>query len=345
MIRIQGLCKTFTAGGSSVSALGDVNLHVPPGAIFGVVGLSGAGKSTLIRCLAMLEQPTRGRVWLNGVEVTQKRAEELRRLRQQIGMIFQHFNLLSGRTAAENIALPLEIRGWPKPKIQRRVDELLRLVGLADKASAYPAALSGGQKQRVGIARAIAAQPAVLLCDEATSALDPETTDTILRLLRTIQQQTGITIVMVTHQLEVVQEVCSHVAVLDQGQVAEVGPVESVLLTPRAAATRRLLSRLWPTELPAHLQTRFGRGACSDLSLYRLNFVGSSALQPVISQLAQETGVSINILQGAISQVGSRPCGLLLVELAGSAESRQAALSYLANQRVRVEEVQLREYA
>ncbi|MGI6358708.1 MAG: methionine ABC transporter ATP-binding protein [Bacillota bacterium] len=339
MIRIQGLRKDFVTGGQVVTALNDVTLHVPPASIFGVVGLSGAGKSTLVRCLAALESPTRGRIWLDGEELTQRSAAELRRLRQRIGMVFQHFHLLLSRTAAENIALPLELRRWPSHRIRQRVVELLQLVGLSDKADAYPAALSGGQRQRVGIARAIAANPSVLLCDEATSALDPETTQTITQLLQSIQRQTQITIVMVTHELGVVQDVCSHVAVMESGMVAEVGRVEQVLLAPKSVAAKRLISSIWPLDPPAHLLSHLSGGPQGVSSLLRLTFSGQVAMEPVISRLVRMHDLSVNILHGGIGQVGSKPFGQLLVQLECSPAMRRQAIAYLVSQQVGVEEV------
>ncbi len=340
MIHIQGLSKDFIAGGQTVAALRDVSLHVPPASIFGVVGLSGAGKSTLVRCLAALERPTQGSIRLDGEEITRRSPAELRRLRQRIGMIFQHFHLLQNRTAAENIALPLELRRWPSQQIGQRVTDLLQLVGLSDKANSYPAALSGGQRQRVGIARAIAANPVVLLCDEATSALDPETTQTIIQLLQSIQRQTQITIVMVTHELGVVQDVCSYVAVMEGGTVAEVGPVETVLLSPQTVATKRLIGSLWPMEPPAHLVSHLQKNRGREENLLRLTFSGAAALEPIISRLVRTHDLSVNILHGGIGQVGSRPFGQLLVHMDCSAAIRQQAIAYLVSEQVAVEEVQ-----
>lgn len=241
MLRLENVQKTYGRGAKQVQALRGVSLDVLPGEIFGIIGLSGAGKSTLIRCINLLERPEQGTVLIDGIDVTGFSGRRLRSVRRSIGMIFQHFNLLANRTAAGNISFPMEIVGKPKKERARRVAELLEFVGLSHKADRYPAELSGGEKQRVGIARALATEPRILLCDEATSALDPETTVSILNLLRSINRSLGLTIVMVTHQMHVVRSTCHRVAVLDQGHVVEVGPVDEVFANPQATMTRRLL--------------------------------------------------------------------------------------------------------
>lgn len=242
MVEVKHLTKVYGTGAARVTALTDVSFRVEPGEIFGVMGLSGAGKSTLIRCLNFLERPTSGEVWVGGRNLATLDRRELARARQGIGMIFQHFNLLKLRTVAQNVAFPLEIVHTEPAALKARVKELLELVGLADKAAFYPHQLSGGQKQRVGIARALACRPQLLLSDEATSALDPETTQSILALLKEINTTLGVTIVLITHELAVIQAVCDRVAVLEQGRLVEEGPVREVFSRPRAAATRRLLS-------------------------------------------------------------------------------------------------------
>lgn len=241
ILSLREIEKIYGKNGKEVHALRGVSLDVFPGEIFGIIGPSGAGKSTLIRCINLLEAPQSGRVLIDGVDVTNYRGRKLREVRRNIGMVFQHFNLLTNRTAAGNVSFPMEIVGVPKAERIRRVNELLSFVGLQDKAERYPAELSGGEKQRVGIARALAMQPRILLCDEATSALDPETTVSILNLLKSINQRFGLTIVMVTHQMHVVRAVCQRVAVLDQGKVVEVGPVSQLFSNPQAVATRRLI--------------------------------------------------------------------------------------------------------
>ena len=240
-LEVQNLCKTFSAKNGSVEALRGVSLSIGKGEIFGVIGLSGAGKSTLVRCMNLLERPDSGDVLLNGESLLKLNKEQLRLRRQKIGMIFQHFNLLEQQTVLENVCFPMEIRGVPKKERREKALELLKKVGLAEKAKAYPAQLSGGQKQRVAIARVLANEPEILLCDEATSALDPETTQTILRLLKTIRDTLGITIVVITHEMRVIQEVCTRVAVLDGGLVQEEGSVSEVFAAPKSKAARRLL--------------------------------------------------------------------------------------------------------
>nr|MBO2472232.1 methionine ABC transporter ATP-binding protein [Bacillota bacterium] len=241
MLKLENVEKIYGRGANQVQALRGVSLEVMPGEIFGIIGLSGAGKSTLIRCINLLERPQAGRVYIDGVDVTGYKGKSLRQMRRQIGMVFQHFNLLTNRTALRNVTFPMEIAGVPRAERERRALELLSFVGLQDKAHRYPAELSGGEKQRVGIARALACEPRILLCDEPTSALDPETTKSFLALLKDINRRLGLTIVMVTHQMHVVQAVCHRVAVLDKGQVAEVGPVTKVFSDPETEAARRLV--------------------------------------------------------------------------------------------------------
>jgi D-methionine transport system ATP-binding protein len=242
VIKVKNLTKEFATREGKLTALENVSFTVAKGEIFGVMGLSGAGKSTLIRCLNYLERPTKGEVWVNGKNLADLDSRQLAQARQGIGMIFQHFNLLQLRTVAQNVAFPLEIVGTPPAENKKRVNELLELVGLADKATAYPHQLSGGQKQRVGIARALATRPSLLLSDEATSALDPETTHSILELLKQINRSLGVTIVLITHELSVIQSICDRVAVLEHGHLVEIGAVSDVFSRPRAAATRRLIN-------------------------------------------------------------------------------------------------------
>lgn len=241
ILRLENVKKIYGRGANRVQALRGVSLDIMPGEIFGIIGLSGAGKSTLIRCINLLERPQAGRIYIDGVDVTDYKGKSLRMMRRHIGMVFQHFNLLTNRTALRNVTFPMEIVGVPKAERERRALELLSFVGLRDKAHRYPAELSGGEKQRIGIARALATEPRILLCDEPTSALDPETTKSFLNLLKDINRRLGLTIVMVTHQMHVVQAVCRRVAVLDKGQVAEVGPVEKVFSAPETEAARRLV--------------------------------------------------------------------------------------------------------
>ncbi|NLJ74516.1 MAG: methionine ABC transporter ATP-binding protein [Firmicutes bacterium] len=329
MIRLKGVTKTFD-GKTTVHALRGIDLHIPAGQIFGIIGQSGAGKSTLIRCINMLEKPDQGQVWVDGVLMNELPPAELRQERKKIGMIFQHFNLLSSRTVAGNIAFPLEIAGAKRSTIESTVNELLALVGLEDKANAYPAQLSGGQKQRVGIARALATKPRILLCDEATSALDPETTKSVLQLLKTINQELGLTIVLITHEMTVIQEICDTVAVLEDGVVQEWGPVVQVFTRPKAESTKRMIRGSISTQIPQELMG-------SEKTLLKLSFVGQLAHEPVISQMIRKYSVDANILFGKIDQMKDIPFGMLLVELSGSPEHIQDAIHFLQAQDVELE--------
>lgn len=326
LIRIENLTKIYSGPeGRPIRALDGVSLQVRRGEVFGVIGPSGAGKSSLIRCVNMLERPTSGSVQVDGREMTRLSGAALRRERQQIGMIFQHFNLFWSRTVAENVAFPLEIAGWSRERVRRRVGELLELVGLTDKAQTYPAQLSGGQKQRVGIARALAAEPKVLLSDEATSALDPETTTQILALIRRINRELGLTVLLITHQMEVVKSICDSAAVLSQGRVLEAGPVLELAARPNSHLGRMLLPT-WEGISPA-----------PGTSLVALTFAGSVAVEPVVTQVGRRHGLDINILAGEVDAFGATPVGRLLVGLPGSPESLQPVLDELQSRGVRWE--------
>ena len=309
MIELDEISVLFAAGGRIVRAVDGVSLAVGKGEIFGIVGSSGAGKSTLLRTVNLLERPSGGRVRLDGEDVTDFRGAALRRVRQKIGFIFQHFNLMHTRTARENAAFALRAAGAPRTSIAARVTEVLDLVGLREKANAYPAQLSGGQKQRVGIARAIANHPEVLLCDEPTSALDPETAASILELLREINARLGITIVLICHEMSVIKAVCQRVAVMDAGRVLEQGDVYEVFATPREAFTRQLVERTFDLALPPRL-TRELRG-----TLVRILFLGERAEEPVLSEATARFAVSINILHGRIEYIGRRAIGVLVALL------------------------------
>lgn len=335
MIDIEELSKAFVSEHSITHALSGVTLHIPSGSVYGIIGLSGAGKSTLVRCLSLLEKPSSGRILLSGRDVTKLDAAQLIDARRQIGLVFQHFNLLSSRTARGNIALPLELKGESKESIDARTGELLRLVGLEDKADEYPSRLSGGQKQRVGIARALASDPQVLLCDEATSALDPETTKSILELINDLNARLGLTIVLVTHELEVVKDVCTHVAVLHDGKVAESGNVEDVLIRPSSLAAKRLLGSLCAPEPPKHVLANLLHPRSGDV--LKLSFSGVVTAEPVISDLAKRLDISVNILYGGVDCVRSSLFGNLIVELQGSADERLSAIAFLEQRNVLVE--------
>ena len=320
MIRLEGVTKRFRSAAGERVALDGVNLKVGAGQVFGVVGRSGAGKSTLIRAINLLERPDEGRVTVDGQEMTALKPVELRAARRRIGMIFQHFNLLNAKTITENVAFPLRLEGRPDGEVDRRVAELLERLGLAEHARKHPAQLSGGQKQRVGIARALATEPKVLLCDEATSALDPETTDDILSLLDQLNRELGLTIVLITHQMEVVRRVCDRVAVLKDGRVVEEGATADVFLHPKHPATQSMLAE-GEEAFDASLAPVGGR-------LAKLTFRGGSTYEPELSRVARSVGVDYSILSGRISRIRGEPYGQLVVAFTGGdAEAAVAQLS------------------
>ncbi|ALB71519.1 virulence-associated ABC transporter ATP-binding protein SfbB [Cronobacter muytjensii] len=309
MITLTHVSVDFTSGGQRTRAVDDVNLEIPRGAIFGIVGTSGAGKSTLLRTLNALQRPSEGRVTVAGTEISALSGAALRTARQRIGMIFQHFNLMHTRTVAQNVAFSLKAAGWERAKTGPRVAEILELVGLSDKASRYPVQLSGGQKQRVGIARAIANHPDVLLCDEPTSALDLETSATILALLREINARLGITVVLITHEMNVIKTICDRVAVMSGGKVVEEGEVFDIFARPQHPFTQQLVSHTLNLTLPARLREHLHG------SLLKILFIGDSAEQPVLSEVAVNFGVAVNILHGKIEYIGERALGILVVQL------------------------------
>ena len=320
IIQIKHLHKTFGTGDGAVKALQDINLDSEKGEIFGISGLSGAGKSTLVRCMNLLEKPTSGQVIVNGQELTALRPKELRKARQSISMIFQSFNLLMQRTALENICFPLELSGlkgeakWR----EKRARELLEIVGLPDKADAYPVQLSGGQKQRIAIARALASDPKVLLCDEATSALDPTTTQSILALLKELNRSLGVTVVVITHEMRVVEQICDRVAVLEGGVVQEQGDVADIFSNPRTEAGRRLVM---PDGEKIHVlpQNR----------LVRLVFNGSQAGEPIIAMLARDQGICLNIVSADTRTIGEKEFGTMILSLPQDETEAARALIYL----------------
>jgi D-methionine transport system ATP-binding protein len=339
LIRFQAVTKTFTAGSAPVTALAGLDFDVPRGAVLGVIGRSGAGKSTLIRLVNGLETPTSGRVVVDGREISGLPEAELRRARRSIGMIFQHFNLLSSRTAAGNVALPLELAGVAPHAAAARVAELLDLVGLSDKADRYPAELSGGQKQRVGIARALATNPKVLLCDEATSALDPETTRQILDLLARINRTLGVTILLITHEMAVIRAVAHEVAVLEHGRVVERGPVFDVFSQPRHPLTRSFLAGEPGFALPPAIAAGLSQTPRPDgQTVIRIVFRGAHATEPVLARLARDEAIEANILSGTVDEIAGRPFGVLVVAIASGAETAQA-LSFLARHGLHAEVV------
>jgi D-methionine transport system ATP-binding protein len=315
IVRLEKASKTFPGrDGQPVTALQEINLAVPQGSILGVIGRSGAGKSTLIRLVNGLEKPTSGKVIVDGADIAALPEAALRHARRSIGMIFQHFNLLSSRTAAQNIALPLEVAGYDKAEIKTRVEELLALVGLSDKRNRYPSELSGGQKQRVGIARALATKPKVLLSDEATSALDPETTRSILDLLGRINDELGLTILLITHEMAVIRNIAREVAVIEGGRIVEQGDVFEVFTRPQHEVTRSFLADESGRALPPYVQSRLRSEATpGSQAVIRIGFRGPHATDPVLARLARDLNIETNILSGSVDEIAGRPFGTLVV--------------------------------
>jgi D-methionine transport system ATP-binding protein len=326
MIKISKLKKVYKSSSGEITALDQVDLEIKQGEIYGIIGLSGAGKSTLIRCMNLLEKPTSGSIQIDRQEIVNLKGEELRKLRSSLGMIFQHFNLLMQRTVEGNVAFPLEIAGLPNDEIKIRTKELLELVGLSDKIKAYPAQLSGGQKQRVAIARALANNPKVLLCDEATSALDPLTTKSILGLLKDINRNLGLTIVLITHEMDVIKEICDHVAVIDQNHIVEMGPVIDVISTPKSVAAKKIFGYT-KREIPIDVMASENN---ADYSIrIKVTFTGKSALKPVVSNIVRQFDIDANILFGNIDYIQGAPLGELVLELTGQRRSVEKALHYI----------------
>lgn len=334
MIELQHLTKRFATQGGTVVALNDINLTIQDGDIYGIIGMSGAGKSTLVRCINMLERPDEGKVVVNGRQMQELSAAELRAARREITMIFQQFNLLMQRTCLKNVCFPMELAGVKKAEAEKRAMELLEMVELPDKANAYPAQLSGGQKQRIAIARALATNPKVLLCDEATSALDPNTTHSILTLIKDINRKLGITVVVITHQMSVVEEICDSVAILDGGVVVEQGSVQEIFANPKTAAAKRLVA---PN----------GGSAARDLSCFapddhvvRVTFNGSSTAKPLVASLAAEKGILVSVLSADTRDLSGQCYGSMLLKLPAELAVAQQAMEYMRSQSgVTVEEV------
>ena len=329
MIELKDLCKTFPSEDGPFTALDHVDITINDGDIYGIIGMSGAGKSTLVRCINLLERPSQGRVLIDGDDMTALPPKALREKRRSISMIFQQFNLLMQRTCLKNICFPMEIAGVPAAQAKKRALELLDIVGLPDKADAYPAQLSGGQKQRIAIARALASDPKVLLCDEATSALDPTTTRSILRLIQDINKRLGITVVIITHEMAVVEEICSHVAILDHGRVMETGSVEEVFSNPRTEAGRKLV---YPDGIILDpLKTN---------RVVRIAFNGGSSYEPLIASLAIDCGVKVNILGADTKNIKGQAFGTMLIGLPENDAEAAKAITYIKSQpNVTMEEV------
>ncbi|WP_026694580.1 methionine ABC transporter ATP-binding protein [Peribacillus kribbensis] len=342
MISLSNVSKIYKSklkGSQPVKAVQNIDLDVDKGEIFGIIGYSGAGKSTLIRMLNGLEAPTDGSISVAGREMSKIRGSELRKARQEISMIFQHFNLLWSRTVRENIAFPLEIAGVSREQRLNRVDELIKLVGLEGREDAYPSQLSGGQKQRVGIARALANNPKVLLCDEATSALDPQTTDSILDLLQDINERLGLTIVLITHEMHVIRKICHRVAVMEGGQVVELGKVLDVFKHPEKPITKRFVQQITEPEETkdtiSHLAAEFGQGM-----VIQLSFAGDDAEKPVITHLIRHFDVEVNILQGKISPTQNGSYGTLFIHMLGDEAEVSRAMAYLNESKIGIEVIE-----
>lgn len=336
MISIKGLQKVFQTNSGSITAVDGLDLDIQKGEIFGVIGYSGAGKSTFIRLLNRLEDPSAGEIVIDQQELTSLSKNELRLARQEMGMIFQHFNLLWSRTVHDNIAFPLEIAGVPKNERNRRVTELIEMVGLSGRDNAYPSQLSGGQKQRVGIARALANNPKVLLCDEATSALDPETTDSILDLLVNINKKLGLTIILITHEMHVIRKICNRVAVMEEGKVVEQGDVLDVFLHPQKQVTQRFVNQLMGDREQDDAYEQIIKQYQSGYVI-RLHFLGEKANQALISEVAKRYEVSINILQGKITQTQKGAYGTLFIHIDGEENEIQRVIQYISETSVEVE--------
>ena len=327
MIRLEGVNKTFRLKKREVKALKDINLIIEDGSIFGIIGSSGAGKSTLVRCLNLLERPTSGKVFLDEVELTSLKKSKLREERRKIGMVFQQFNLLAQRNALMNVCYPLEIAGVPVKEAKKRAIELLKLVGLEDRMQNYPAQLSGGQKQRVAIARALATEPKYLLCDEATSALDPKTTNSILDLLKEINERMGVTIIVITHEMKVVEKICTQVAVLNEGEIVEEGTVQDVFLAPKTKIAQEMI---YPKQKydESHVTGR----------IFRLAFGGQASSEPIVANLVLRCQKPIGILNAGTEDIGGKAYGQMLLEFPNDEEVISEAKKYLDSIGVHYEE-------
>jgi len=331
LIKLDNVCKTFYSDGKEFDAVKNVSLNIQKGEIFGIIGLSGAGKSTLIRCMNRLETPTSGDIVIDGESVLKMNEKQLRKLRKKVTMIFQQFNLLEQKTVARNVRYPLELAGVPRAKANARVKELLEIVGLSDKADNYPSQLSGGQKQRVAIARALALDPEVLLCDEATSALDPMTTQSILALLQDINRRLGITIVIITHEMAVIRQICTHVAILDGGTVAEEGSVDDVFTHTKSEAGRRLFGFVSDHSKPPEI--------VSPVPMLRIIFDGMKINEPVVSELTLKTGIPLNILHADIDLLSGKRYGQMTIERPAKDEDAETLIRVLTEKGVTVQEV------
>ena len=345
MIKLEHITQTYVSpDGTAFDALKDVSIHIRSEEIFGIIGRSGAGKSTLVRCINLLNRPTSGSVIVDGQDLTKLPDDDLRKVRRSIGMIFQHFNLLSSRTVYDNIALPLELTGTPKDQIREKITPLIHLVGLDEHANKYPSQLSGGQKQRVGIARALANDPKVLLSDEATSALDPETTVATLELLKRINQELGVTIVMITHEMNVVKQICGRVVVMNKGQIVEEGDVIDIFARPQSKTTRALIGQVMARDLPQSIVDTVNASRAlngrDNVHLLHLSFIGGEVTEPVISLASREFGINFNILRGTVDDLQGRTLGTLTLLVVAPGETYRKAVEFIRDRGVLVEEIQ-----
>ena len=341
MIEFKDISKQYELKGQTLHALNRVNLQIPTGSIFGIIGYSGAGKSTLIRLINLLERPTSGRVMINGTDFTALDAKSLRQERTQIGMIFQHFNLMQTKTVAANIEMPMKLLGWKKSEREKRLEELLEFIDLKHKRNAFPDELSGGQKQRVGIARALANHPKILLCDEATSALDPQTTKSVLQLLKRINQEQGITIVMVTHEMDVIETVCAYVAVMEKGDVIETGSTLQIFSQPQHPTTKNFIQTVLQQNLPVNILNNLENQ--NHHSIYCLKFLGSSAQETVIQGVIKQFDISLNILFANMTEINGTVIGQMFIQLLGNSTEINAALQYLRDHGVQVDQAGVQE--
>ncbi|WP_104473002.1 methionine ABC transporter ATP-binding protein [Acinetobacter indicus] len=336
MIEFKNISKHYQLKGQTIRALDQVNLQIPDGSIFGIIGYSGAGKSTLIRLINLLERPNEGQVIINNTDFTALSAKALRQERANIGMIFQHFNLLQTKTVAANIEMPMKLLGWSAAEREKRLNELLEFIDLKHKKDAYPDELSGGQKQRVGIARALANHPKILLCDEATSALDPQTTQSVLELLKKINREQGITIVMVTHEMDVIESVCDYVAVMEHGQVIETGSTLDIFSQPQHPTTKNFIQTVLQQQLPVNILNNLENQ--NQHSIYCLKFLGKSAQETVIQAVIKQFDLSLNILFANMTEINGAVIGQMFIQLLGNPAIIQQALQFLEQNGVQVEQ-------
>lgn len=332
MIKVEGLSKTYKNNNKEIYALKNINIEIKKGEIFGIIGLSGAGKSTLIRCLNRLEEPTNGKIFIDGKEITNLNNTDLRETRKDIGMIFQHFNLLSSKNVYQNIAFPLELEGLKKDEIDKKINTLLEYVDLKDKKFAYPSQLSGGQKQRVAIARSLANNPKILLSDEGTSALDPKTTKSILELLNKIRKEFGLTIVLITHQMEVIKDICDRVAIIEDGEIIELNTVEEIFANPKTKTATEFISTL-----KINTQEGINYQRKSGSKILRLSFVGENAKKPIVSKMVKQFDIDVNILSGNINELISTSIGNLVLEISGEDNEIEKAIDWLRKENIRLE--------